>query len=81
MAHLYKFTCKPNLPVVSKATLVVWTPHLLDYMGIVLAAMAAEAGFTWAHGNADAEYLGELKLSGIAEMYPDGIICSISGEY
>lgn len=81
MAHLYKFTCQPNYPVITEAVLIVYTDKRLTNMGHVLASIASEQGFTWAHGNSKSDYIGEITLSGVAEMYPDGVVTCITGEY
>lgn len=82
MAFLYKFTCKPNNPVVSEAVLIVWLTYRPRYMMQELEVMAYEKGCVYAlKGNSTAEYLGELELSGCAEMYSDGVITCITGEY
>lgn len=81
MAHLYKFTCKPNHPVVSEAVLVVYTCAPLDSMIDVLADMASSRGFAYAGGNSTATYLGYFEPTGVAEMSNDGILVCITGEY
>ena len=81
MAFLYKFTCKPNNPVVSEAELVVWLTYRPKYMIQELADIAYSRGMVHAHGVSGSEYLGELELSGCAEMYSYGVITCITGEY
>lgn len=81
MAFLYKFTCKPNNPVVSEAVLMVWLTYKPKYMMQELSVLAYERGCVHALGDSTCEYLGELDLSGVAEMYSDGVITCVTGEY
>lgn len=79
--HLYKFTCKPNYPVVATATLIfVWGPELAPEWKVMLEYaknLAVSEGFTYADEDAVLFYCGQLHTY----MADTPVICAISGEY
>lgn len=81
MAHLYKFTCKPNYPVVAAATLVfVWGPSEAPewkYMIEYAKNLAISEGFVHTEDEPKLSYCGQIHS--YAGDTP--IICAISGEY
>ena len=81
MAHLYKFTCRPNYPVISEATLIfVWgldERPAKDIISSYADRLAKDNGFVYWDKESRLDYAGEIH----SYMSKSPIICAISGEY
>ncbi|QHJ81165.1 MAG: hypothetical protein [Bacteriophage sp.] len=82
MRHLYRFTCKPNYPVVSQAVLVFHSCyHVINRLDALLEAkkLARDMGICYAEDDSCLLYLGQIEV--IASMRDLPILAVVTGEY
>lgn len=86
LRHVYRFTCKPNYSVVSKAELVyVSHLHPCHFTEAMTQAkhLAREQGISYVEDMPNLDYIGEIELTRDTKVSNKSyyIITAISGEY